>query len=93
MNFLIYQSLIIIAVIIALFFQHRWGNRAILFGAVLASAILIDVILLGITYYFVSHGVSGISYLRYPTQWLPLIVPLATWWFVAQYIKKYHDHH
>lgn len=88
MNFLIYQSLIIIAVIIALFFQRNWRNRSILFGAVLASAILIDVILFGIAYYFISHGISGISYLRYPTQWLPLIVPLITWWFATQFIKK-----
>ena len=62
-----------------LFFQKNWRNRGFLLAIVLGAMLLTHAILLAITYFMIQNKLHGLGYLRYPTQWLPVALPILAW--------------
>lgn len=74
-----FELFILVALFIALFFQKNWRNRGFLLAIVLGAMFLTHAILLAITYFMIQNKLHGLGYLRYPTQWLPVVLPILAW--------------
>ena len=87
----IYQLLLLIALFLAMFFQRNWSERRILFGIVFGALILIDGLIVTISYLFVKNHISGLGYLDYPFKVLPLVVPVLAWFYAEKKIRSRYD--
>jgi hypothetical protein len=83
-----YQLLMIIALLIAMFFHSSWRDRAILLVTVLGSVILIDGLIVLVSYLFVKNDINGLIYFDFLFQALPLVLPILTWIYVEKKIRN-----
>jgi hypothetical protein len=84
----IYQLLIIAAVLVALPFQKNWQDRKFLFLAVIGSAIVIDGLLIALSYGVVKSKLPVLSFLDFLLLWLPLLIPVGAWYLLEKKIKN-----
>ena len=89
----IYQLLLVAALLLAMFFQRNWNERRILFGIVFGALILIDGLVVVISYFFVKNNIGGLEYFDYPFEVLPLILPVLAWLYAEKKIKSRHDNY
>lgn len=88
----IYQLLIIVAVLVALPFQRNWKDRWFLLVAAIGSAVVIDVLLIGLTYLIVKNNLPGSGLLDGFLLFLPLMVPAIVWYYTEVKIKSNYDY-
>jgi hypothetical protein len=90
----IYQLLIIVAVFVALPFQRNWQDRKDLLFAVVGSAILIDGLLIALSYAVVKNKLPILGFLDFLLLWLPLLIPVGVWCLVGKRIRnRQNDNH
>ena len=87
----IYQLLIIVAVFVALPFQKNWQDRRILLLTVIGSAILIDGLLIVLSYVVVKNKLPVLGSLDFLLLWLPLLIPVLAWYLAEKKIRNRYD--
>ena len=91
MTVFIYQLLIIVAVFVALPFQKNWQDRRFLLLAVIGSAILIDGLVVSLSYIVVKNKLPVLGFLDFLILWLPLIIPISAWYLAYKKIQNSYD--
>ena len=86
-----YQPLFIIAIIVALPFQRNWRDRRVLITYVVGAIIVVDVLIVLVSYVFVKSKIPSLGLLDFPILWLPLLVPAIAWYYAEKNIKNKYD--